>query len=178
MSFIRAEVAFIALLLGTNFATPAWAEPRLADEDRFVAFGPGFGSYAVDRGHELSTATFLDFGVTHTNVSSGLDTASAGRHYEIPDIKYRVRLTLTGPSNPNGDIVVSGVTYEWDGDSVTPGEIITGSPSETISVVTNGTYTTSTYWGTAPGATSSAPTTRTPVPTTSAFTSTAPASRK
>lgn len=124
-------------------AVAATASLQLGDS--FIPFAPGAFRYDRNRGTATGHQTFTSFGVTKKTVFPALDTLP---HNDMPDLKRRVRLTLsdTDPlQNPSGDITVSGTTYKADPlDPTLPLQI--ASVSEVVHFVSNGTKTTSTYF--------------------------------
>lgn len=119
--------------------------PALVMEDTFIAFQPGLFGYAVERGTTSGAAAYT-IGSTTLSV---VPTHDITPHDDAPDLKRRVRLTLsdTNPNqNPSGDITVIGKVWErnWaNPDNFGPTSQVV---QETIHFAGPGTRTTSVYF--------------------------------
>ena len=129
----------------TTRAAAVTGPPALVMQDTFVAFQPGLFGYAIDRG-STSGAVAYTIGSTILSVTPSHDIAP---HDDAPDMKKRVRLTLsdTDPNqNPSGDITVTGKAWErnWaNPENFGPTSQIV---EETIHFAGPGTKTTSVYF--------------------------------
>jgi hypothetical protein len=136
--------ALAILLVSTALSSPALAEPTLELGDSFLPFVPGLFAYAVDRGTTSDRQVFLNFGDTDLEVIPQMEIAPRN---DLPDAKYRVRITLSdsGFPNPNGIVVVNGLRFERNPTDPDLPELQTVVVDE-LDVSTNTTYTTTEYF--------------------------------